>query len=62
MHPLISSMWIKAYQQDLIEEARRARFGASIGRRGSWRARTGRGLVRLGQRVGGEAVQQPRPA
>ncbi|BCB87932.1 hypothetical protein [Phytohabitans suffuscus] len=62
MHPLIASMWIKAYDEDLRNDARHARRAAAVSRSGSLRARAGRGLIRLGQRVGGEAVRHPRPA
>jgi len=62
MHPLIASMWLKAYEQDLRDEARHARRAAAVDRGGSLRARAGHGLIRLGQRVGGEAVRQPWPA
>jgi len=62
MHPLIASMWIKAYDQDLRDEARHARRAAAVARGGSFRARAGHGLIRLGQRVGGDAVRHPRPA
>lgn len=62
MHPLIASMWLKAYEEDLLDEARRARRVTALTSDGSLRARAGRGLIRLGQRVGGEAVRRPRPA
>jgi hypothetical protein len=62
MHPLIASMWIKAYDQDRRAEARHARQVAAVARRGSLRARAGHGLIRLGLRVGGEAVRHPRAA
>ncbi|GAA4728193.1 hypothetical protein [Phytohabitans rumicis] len=59
MHPLIASMWLKAYEEDLRDEARDARRAAALTSDDSLRARTGRGLIRLGQRVGGEAVRRP---
>ena len=62
MHPLIASMWIKAYDQDLRDDARHARQAAALASGGSLRARAGHGLIRLGQRVAGEAVRHPRPA
>ena len=62
MHPLIASMWIKAYDQDLRDEARHARRAAAVPRGSSLRTRAGQGLIRLGQRVGGEAVRHARPA
>jgi hypothetical protein len=62
MHPLIASMWLKAYGQDLLDEARHARRAAAFARGGSLRARAGHSLIRLGQRVAGEPARHPRPA
>ncbi|MDQ7906571.1 hypothetical protein RB614_18815 [Phytohabitans sp. ZYX-F-186] len=62
MHPLIASMWITAYDRDLQDQARHARRAAVFAGSGSLRARAGHGLIRLGQRVAGEAARHPRPA
>lgn len=62
MHPLIASMWLKAYDEELRDAARHARIVAALPRGDTLRARAGQGLIRLGHRVAGESARLPRAA
>ncbi|MFC0531036.1 hypothetical protein [Phytohabitans kaempferiae] len=56
-------MWLEAYDQELRDEARHERRAAAVHLGGgSLRVRAGRGLIRLGHRLAGEAARHPRPA